>query len=58
MNSENICRVPVSATVKKINGEMQVVSAQWESIPADVIARLLIQKFGITPIFGGDDEVC
>lgn len=56
MDDNNICHIPVSATIKKIDGKMQVVSAKWEDIPADVIARFLIKKFGITPIFGGENE--
>lgn len=57
MQDDNICKIPVSATIKKIDGKMQVTSAQWEYIPADVIAKFLIKKFGVTPIFGGDNEV-
>lgn len=56
MESDNICRIPVNATMKEIDGKMQMIDADWASIPADIIARFLIQKFGITPIFGGGDN--
>lgn len=58
MDNDTMCLIPLSATVKKINGEMKIVSADWQEIPADVIAHFLIKKFGITPIFGGENEDC
>lgn len=56
MENDNICRIPVNATMKEIDGKMQMIDADWADIPADIIARFLIQKFGITPIFGGGDN--
>lgn len=56
MDNDTMCLIPLSATIKKINGKMEIVSADWQEIPADVIARFLIKKFGITPIFGGENE--
>ncbi len=55
---EEICRIPISATIRKVGGEMELVSAHWEEIPADVIAQFLIKKFGVTPIFGGGEDDC
>lgn len=51
-----MCRIPVSATYRIVNGEPVLVDAEYKDIPADVIARFLIQKFGMTPIFGGGDS--
>lgn len=56
MQGDNMCKIPVNATFREVDGEMQMVQAEWAEIPADVIARFLIQKFGMTPIFGGDSD--
>ena len=56
MQDDDMCRVPINATFKEINGEMRMVQADWVDIPADTIARFLIQKCGVTPIFGGGDN--
>lgn len=55
MDNENMCRIPVNATMKIIDGKAVMVKGDWVDIPADAIARFLIQKFGVTPIFGGDE---
>ena len=52
-DNDTMCRIPVRATMKKINGEYVMVDAEYRDIPADAIARFLIEKFGITPIFEG-----
>lgn len=46
-NEKAMCRVPITATMQRVNGEMVMVSAQWANIPADAIARFLIEKFGL-----------
>lgn len=56
MQGDNMCKIPVNATFREVDGKMQMVQAEWAEIPADVIARFLIQKFGMTPIFGGDSD--
>lgn len=55
---ENMCRIPVQATMRKIGDKYVMVSAEWAEIPADVIARFLIERSGITPVLtgGGDSE--
>ena len=50
-----MCKIPVNATMKKINGEWVMVSADWVDIPADVIARFLLKHSGITAILEGGD---
>ena len=52
MASKEMCRIPVSATYAEINGEMVMVSAEYKDIPAEVIAKFLIEKFGAAAIFG------
>lgn len=54
MNGDNICRIPVRATYKIVNGEPVKVSAEYRDIPADLIAQFLLQKFGIDAIFRGE----
>lgn len=46
-SSGAICRIPVNATMKYVNGKMTMVDAEWKNIPADTIARFLIEKFGL-----------
>lgn len=43
---DGMCRIPVKATFQKINGEMKMVAAEWADIPADAIARFLLQRGG------------
>ena len=52
---EPTCRIPVSATMVVENGKARMVSAEWADIPADVIARFLVEKFGEDAIFGGGE---
>lgn len=46
-SSGAMCRIPVRATMKRVNGEMTMISAEWADISADMIARFLIEKFGL-----------
>lgn len=50
----DICRIPVSATytVHKGSSEPVMTSAEWADIPADAIARFLIERCGADTIFG------
>ena len=53
MNSkDNICRIPVSATMQIINGEPVMVAAEYADIPAEKIAAFLVERFGVGAIFG------
>ena len=42
-----MCRIPITAKMQRVNGEMVMVSAEWADVPADLIARFLIEKFGL-----------
>lgn len=53
---ENICRIPVSATMQIINGEPVMVVAEYAEIPADKIAAFLVKRFGAGAIFGGHND--
>lgn len=55
MDKDNMCRIPIEATYQIVNGEPVLVKAEYRDIPADVIARFLIEKHGITPILKGSD---
>lgn len=51
----NMCRIPVSATMQIINGEAVMVAAEYEEIPAEKIAAFLMERFGAGQIFGSDE---
>lgn len=42
-----MCRIPGKATMQYVNGKMVMTDAVWADIPADAIARFLIEKFGL-----------
>lgn len=46
--------VPISARYEVDNktGEMRMVSAEYADVPADLVAKLLIEGFGMDAIFG------
>lgn len=46
-SSGAMCRIPIKATMQYVNGKMTMVNAEWANIPADAIARFLIEKFGL-----------
>lgn len=46
-SSNAICKIPVKATMQYVNGKMVMTNAVWAEIPADAIARFLIEKFGL-----------
>lgn len=46
---DDMCRIPIRATYRIVDGEPVLISADYRDIPADLIARFLIQKFGKTP---------
>lgn len=50
------CRVPVTATYTVYKGSNKPVmtSAEYADIPADAIARFLIERCGADAIFGGE----
>lgn len=50
MKSKEICSIPVEATYD-ISGDHPVLKdAVYEDIPADAIARFILQRMGITPV--------
>ena len=53
---DNICRVPVSATYTLYKGSSEPVmtAAEYADIPADAIARYLVERCGVDAVFGGD----
>lgn len=56
MDKDNMCRVPVNATVKEVDGKMEVVQADWADISAYDIAGYILKKVGITAVLGGGDS--
>lgn len=46
MNGE-LCRVPVRASYVVVNGKAQRISAEYAEIPAQLIADLFMQHFGV-----------
>ena len=49
---DNICTIPVAATFNIINGKAVMVAAEYADIPADAIARYLVERCGIDAICG------
>lgn len=56
MQEKNICRMPVQATMQKINGEYVMVAAEYADIPAEKIAAFLVERVGTSAIFGGEEN--
>ena len=52
--NEEMCRIPVQATMRKINGEYVMVDAEYADIPASAIAEFIVKKCGMVPILGGE----
>lgn len=56
MPENNVCRIPVNATMQKINGEYVMVAAEYADIPAEKIAAFLVERVGTSAIFGGEEN--
>ena len=54
---DNLCRIPVTATFTVYKGSSTPVMTKVEyvDIPADTIARFLLEKFGADAIFDGGE---
>lgn len=50
MQSDNICQIPVRATFRVIDGKPVMTEVEYTDIPADVIARMILQSFGLDAI--------
>ena len=59
MTDNTMCRIPVVGCMTKdpLSGEWELDEdrSTWADIPADVIARVLIQGFGLDAITKGAD---
>lgn len=51
---ESTCKIPITATYTIVNGEAVMVAAEYADIPADTIARYLVDKLGVDAIFSGE----
>lgn len=49
---DSICRIPVTATFSIIDGKAVMVAAEYADIPAEDIARYLVERCGIDTICG------
>lgn len=52
MEEEKALKIPTRATYRIVDGEPVLVHAHYETVSADFMARFLIQKFGVSSIFG------
>lgn len=54
---DSLCRIPVAATYTVYRGSDTPVmtKVEWADVPADVIAKFLIEKFGADAIFNGGE---
>ena len=43
----NTCKIPVSARMEIVNGKAVMTDAEYKTIPASIIARFLLEKFGL-----------
>lgn len=46
MKPTPMCHIPVCAHFKVINGKAVMIDAEYENIPAELIAQFLLQKTG------------
>lgn len=53
---EAMCRIPLSAVITVEDGKAEIVSAEYQEVPADLVARFLVEKFGPAVIFGRETE--
>jgi len=53
---EAMCRIPLSAVITVQDGKAEIVSAEYQEVPADLVARFLVEKFGPAVIFGRETE--
>ena len=53
---DNTCRIPVQATMQKIGGKYVMVSAEYAEIPADIIARFLLDRSGLSSVLTRNSE--
>lgn len=51
-----MCRIPLSAVITVEDGKAEIVSAEYQEVPADLVARFLVEKFGPAVIFGRETE--
>lgn len=42
----NTCKIPVSARIEIINGQAVMTDAEYKIVPASIIARFFLEKFG------------
>lgn len=56
-DKDNMCRIPVQATYRIVNGQPVLVDAVYKDIPAEVIARRLMEHSGLQRILAGGDEL-
>lgn len=61
MSKDNICTgIPVQVAMIKVNGKWVIDDTseftKRVDIPADVIARFLIEKHGMTPVHKGGEN--
>lgn len=48
---DDICKIPVTATFSIIGGKPVMTAAEYAEIPADAIARFLVERCGVDAIF-------
>ena len=55
MNDSTMCRIPVKAVIEVSHGQAVMVSAEYEDIPADLIAKYIVEHWKGAPIPGVQD---
>lgn len=51
---DTTCKIPVRATYTIVNGQPIMTAAEYADVPADAIAKFLVDKLGADAIFSGE----
>ena len=55
---DNLCRIPLKAYFEVIDGKPEIVKADYVDIPAEAIAKFILDRVGAGKVFGeGGDKL-
>lgn len=54
---DNLCRIPVKAYFTVIDGKPEIVKADYADIPAEAIAKFILDRVGAGKVFGNGGEI-
>ncbi len=56
--NDNLCRIPLKAYFEVIDGKPEIVKADYADIPAEAIAKFILDRVGAGKVFGNGGESC